>query len=218
MGMHTVRQPWNLESVRRDKVTPVLVIGNGESRKGIDIPPLRNDFILIGCNAIHRDTTVDHLVCCDRRMAEEATDNPNTQDTLIYVRDDWFNYFRKIKKNKNVRYVPNLPYQGDQKQDKPDNWGSGCYAILLATTLSNEISILGFDLYGTNNRVNNVYKNTSNYSKEESNAVDPSYWIYQIGKIFSYHPNITFTVINKPDWIMPREWQYNNVKFQPASL
>ena len=207
-----------MESVRRNKVTPVLVIGNGESRKGIDIPPLRNDYTLIGCNAIHRDFTVDHLICCDRRMADEATDNPKTQDTLIYVRDEWFNYFRKIKKNKNVRYVPDLPYQGPDKQDKPINWGSGCYAILLAATLSNEVSILGFDLYGTDNRVNNVYKDTSNYSKADSNAVDPSYWIYQIGKIFKHYPDTTFTVVNNANWVMPREWQYPNVKFQPASL
>lgn len=197
---------------------PVLVIGNGESRKGIDLPPLRNDYTLIGCNAIHRDLTVDHLICCDRRMAEEATDNPKTQDTLIYVRDDWFNYFRKIKKNKNVRHVPNLPYQGDAKQDHPDHWGSGCYAILVATELSKDVSIIGFDLYGVSDRVNNIYKGTPNYSKQESNAVDPSYWIYQIGKIFKHNPDTTFTIINIPNWIMPMEWQYNNVKFQPILL
>lgn len=207
-----------MESVRRDKVTPVLVVGNGESRKLIDIPPLRNDFILIGCNAIHRDTTVDHLICCDRRMAEEATNNEKTQDTLIYVRDSWFHYFRKIKKNKNIRHVPDIPYCGDEKQDKPDNWGSGCYAILLAATLSKEVSIIGFDLYGVNNKVNNVYKDTPNYSKQDTSAVDPSYWIYQISQIFKHFPDTQFTIINNHEWIMPREWQRDNVKFQAIVL
>jgi hypothetical protein len=151
-------------------------------------------------------------------MAEEATDNPNTQDTLVYVRDEWFKYFRKIKKNKNVRYVPDLPYSGTQKQDQPSHWGSGCYAILLAATISNDVTILGFDLYGINDKVNNVYKNTPNYSKKESSAVDPSYWIYQIGQVISYYPNTTFTIMNTGDWVMPREWQYPNVKFQPLVL
>lgn len=199
-------------------MTPVLVVGNGESRKNIDIPPLRNDFTIIGCNAIHRDLTVDHLVCCDRRMADEATDNPNTSDTLIYVRDSWFNYFRKIKKNKNVRYVPDIPYTADEKHDRPEHWGSGCYAVLLAATLSTEVTLLGFDLYGTNNKVNNVYKNTTNYSKQDSSAVDPSYWIYQIGMVFKYFPNTTFTITNNANWVMPKEWQRDNVKFQPLVL
>lgn len=200
-------------------MTPALVIGNGESRYLLDIPPLRNDYTLIGCNAIHRDITVDHLVCCDRRMADEATDNPNTQDTLVYVRDSWFKYFRKIKKNRNVRYVPDLPYTGDLKQDKPDNWGSGGYAVLVAAELGcKEITLLGFDLYGINNKVNNVYKDTANYSKKDSQAVDPSYWIYQLGKIFKYYPNTKFIILNKPDWVMPEEWQRENVYFQPLAL
>jgi len=69
-----------------------VVIGNGESRRAIDIELLKADS-LIGCNAIHRDTVVDHLICCDRRMADEAVENPQTKNTLIYVRPSWFHYF-----------------------------------------------------------------------------------------------------------------------------
>ena len=151
-------------------------------------------------------------------MAEEATDNPRTEDTVVHVRDSWFNYFRKIKKNKNVRCVPAIPYQGTDKQDYPDHWGSGCYAVLLGATLSQDVTIIGFDLYGIDNKVNNIYKDTTNYSKQESSAVDPSYWIYQIGKVFQYFPNTQFTIRNNADWIMPREWQHTNVKFQPLVL
>ena len=56
----------------------VLVIGNGESRRHVDFSAYA-DYVLIGCNAIHRDLDVDHLICCDRRMAEEAVNNPNTK-------------------------------------------------------------------------------------------------------------------------------------------
>lgn len=200
-------------------MTPALVIGNGESRTGIDIPPLRNDYILFGCNAIHRDTTVDHLICCDRRMGEEATQNFKTADTKIYVRPDWFHYFRKVKKNKNVYQVPDLPYVGNDKADTPINWGSGCYAVLLAATLGHkEITLLGFDLYPIDDQFNNVYKGTANYSKQGSQAVDPSYWIYQIGMVFKHFPETQFTITNIPNWIMPREWQYPNVKFQASIL
>ena len=48
----------------------MLVIGNGESRTSIDINKLQGP--KIGCNAILRDFKVDHLVCVDRPMLQEA--------------------------------------------------------------------------------------------------------------------------------------------------
>jgi hypothetical protein len=191
-----------------------VVIGNGESRRGINLESYRTEHTLIGCNALHRDITVDHLVCCDRRMASEAVENPLTMDTLIYVRPDWFHYFRKILKNKNVKLVPDLPYTSDTKKDKPDNWGSGGFAILLAASLSFEtVELIGFDLYPSNQLVNNLYKGTDNYSRIDAQAVDYSYWIYQISKIFMYYPNTNFIIRNHQSWVMPSEWQKNNVNF-----
>ena len=74
-----------------------VVIGNGESRRSINLETYKSKYTMIGCNALHRDISVDHLICCDRRMAEEATNNINNQNTKIYVRPSWFHYFRKIK-------------------------------------------------------------------------------------------------------------------------
>ena len=42
-------------------------------------------------------------------------------------------------------------------------------------------------------------------------AVDCSYWILQIGKIFECFPNKKFTIFNTHDWIMPKQWKYPNV-------
>ena len=55
----------------------MLVIGNGESRKDLDIKSLK--LPTVGCNAIFRDMVVDHLVCCDRRMLREALKHENTK-------------------------------------------------------------------------------------------------------------------------------------------
>lgn len=191
-----------------------LVIGNGESRRSVDLEKYSSTHCLIGCNALHRDFAVNHLICCDRRMAAEASENPNIKNTLIYVRPDWYHFFRKIRKNKNVNVVPRLPYQGDAKRDHPDHWGSGCYAVLLAAELGfKEIELIGFDLYGLGDAVNNVYKNTVNYSRADSRAVDPSYWIYQISQVFKYYPNSNFIIRNRQGWAMPVEWQKFNVEF-----
>lgn len=195
-------------------MSSAVVIGNGESRRSIDIESLKINNVLIGCNAVHRDIVVDHLVCCDRRMVEEAVDNPTTEHTEIYVREDWFKYYRKTQKRKNIVTVPGLPYQGEQRQDRPEHWGSGGYALLVAAQLGfDNISLVGFDLYSKNNKVNNVYKDTVNYSAADQQSVDYSYWVYQVSKVFQYFPNISFTVINDQSWTMPKEWQQTNVQF-----
>lgn len=187
-----------------------LVLGNGESRLNFVWQTLSYDY-LVGCNAIHRDHTVDHLVCCDRRMVTEAVDNIKNQYTSIYVRENNFQYFRKIQKNKNIKQLPDIPYHGEFKRDRPDHWGSGPYAVLVASTLCDDILLLGFDLYGNNDKINNVYKETANYNKKDSAAVDPSYWIHQIAQVMRYTPYKKYTVINDRNWQMPKEWSLDNV-------
>jgi hypothetical protein len=194
-----------------------MVVGNGESRSSIEIDKFKDDYMLIGCNALHRDTRVEHLVCCDRRMVEEAVESENTTRSKIYVRPDWYKYFRKIQKDKRIHQVPDIPYKGNKKQDNPIHWGSGTYAVLLAAELSNTVLLVGFDLYPNNDKVNNIYKGTNNYSKKDSKPVDPSFWIYQIGKVFQHYKDTDFIIWNKADWVMPKEWQYPNVSFEEIS-
>ena len=189
------------------------MVGNGESRRHVDIGTY-TDHVLIGCNAIHRDFNVNHLICCDRRMAEEAVNNPNTKDTEIYVRDHWHHYFRKIRKNKNINLLPTVPTKGELKKDQADHWGSGGYAVLLAAVLGHqEVTMIGFDLYPVDQAVNNIYKGTVNYARTDSQAVDPSYWVYQIASVFMYYPDTTFVIYNRQGWNMPAEWRKNNVEF-----
>ena len=204
-----------MDSVASNKA---LVIGNGESRKNIDIQSIKSEYTLFGCNAIHRDITVDHLICCDKRMGDEAVVNPNNSNSLIYVRPDWFHYFRKILKQKNIRLLPELPYSGNTKKDHPDHWGSGCYAVLLAAQLGFEtVEILGFDLYPKDGLINNIYKGTVNYAPSNSKPIDHSYWVYQISQIFHYFPNTRFVIRNKRLWQLPDEWKKSNVTFSPIN-
>ena len=185
----------------------MLVIGNGESRKDID---LNNQYdTKIGCNAIHRDYHVDHLICVDRRMAQEAID-ANLKRTQIYTRKDWISWFPQ-----GVTTVPNLPYKGTQTPDEPMQWGSGPYAVLLASRLCYEfnqpIRLIGFDLYSDTTTVNNIYKDSINYDANDKRPVNPKYWIYQIGKIFENFTQTQFKIYNKIGWILPKEWQLPNV-------
>lgn len=187
-----------------------LVIGNGESRLGLDLKTIAQNKITVGCNAVHRDFAVDHLVCCDQRMVIEAVKNLNNNNTRIYTRSDWVNTFAKL----GVHRVPELPYTGDQRWDQPFHWGSGGYALLVAVGLSNHVDIIGFDLMSTTGKVNNLYKDTKNYSKADQHPVDPTYWIHQTSMVFNSFPDKYFTVFNYSDWKMPESWHLANVNFK----
>lgn len=190
-----------------------LVLGNGESRSSLNIESFRQTHTIIGCNAIHREIIVDHLICCDQRMIREALENPLYKTVPIWVRPDWYQFFRKIQKNKNINELPDLPYEGSLRQDKPINWGSGPYAVLVALFLGfDRIDIAGFDLYGIERRVNNIYKGTKNYAGRDTSAVDPSYWIYQISKLIVVHPHVEFNFINRQGWQMPENWKKENAR------
>lgn len=180
----------------------MIVIGNGSSRAKINLNKIYEE--KIGCNAVFRDTYTDFLVCCDKRMVKQALahGHPN-----IYTRQRWFQDFN----HENVNPLPNLPYEGKDRKDDPFHWGSGPYAILLGCTISDHLKLVGFDLYSDNGLVNNLYSSTDGYSDKASSAVDYSYWIYQIEKIFSYFTNTHFKIYNKPTWTLPKEWHLPNV-------
>ena len=195
----------------------VLVVGNGQSRKDIDLS--KSSLTTIGCNAIHRDITPTNLICCDRRMAEEAILNNRLRNSKIYVRQLWYHYFRKIRKSKNIILLPELPYQGKKKQDHPDHWGSGPYALLIAAnSVYQNIYMIGFDLYSQNHTVNNVYKGTDNYQKENDSPINPSFWIYQIEKIFQIYKTKKFIIFNEDRWNVPKSWIKPNVEYRNIQL
>jgi len=185
------------------------VLGNGESRLGLDLPLLTKNRITVGCNAIHRDFTVDHLICCDQRMVNEAL--TNTSNLKIYTRPDWADRYQKFER---VFRVPDLPYKSEERWDRPFHWGSGSYALLKAAELGNDISLIGFDLYGSEKKVNNIYKDTENYLSKDKSAVDPSYWIHQFSMVFKIFSDKYFAVYNYKNWVMPESWKLANVVFK----
>lgn len=194
----------------------MLIIGNGESRSIIDIDSIKDK--KVGCNAIFRDYHVDHLVCVDRRMIDEALQVNANHHSYVYTRKDWFASYNNTYKK--IRLVPDLPYVGSERPDDPWHWGSGPYAVLLGAKLSqtNEVKLVGFDLHSKTGYVNNIYKDTINYDIAGKKAVDPRYWIYQIAKVFYHNPNVTFTIYQDNDWEMPKTWKYHNVKVDNIEL
>ena len=190
----------------------MYVFGNGESRTSVNIDKLEGT--KVGCNAIYRDYTMDHLICVDRPMLQEAVESNYNKHATVYTRA---NQFAQYRLETNMRIVPDLPYVGDQRPDDPIHWGAGPYAVLLAATLTtDDIHLLGFDLHSVDKRVNNVYKDTANYSLAHKSAVDPRYWIYQIGKVFNSYPETQF-VVHNDDFELPKAWNKPNVLLDTIS-
>jgi len=189
----------------------MYVIGNGESRLLTDISQLTNT---VACNAMCRDMYVDDLVCVDRRMVDEAHKKYNNNYKNLYTRRDWLVGRESYE---NLYEVPELPYKGNTRPDDSFNWGSGPYAVLIAANKSEHIKLIGFDLYGINNKTNNVYKDSDHYNDSSKSAVDPRYWIYQIGVLFQVFKDKKFTIYNKKDWILPESWNKPNVSLDNIS-
>ena len=141
-------------------------------------------------------------------MVQEAVSAEYNTTSKIYTRGDWFDYYSE---KKNIRTVPTLPFPGYERWDLPWHWGAGPYAVLLATKYSDEIHLLGFDLYSKDQFTNNIYKDTDNYNIATKRAVDPSYWIHQIGRIFKHFSNKKFVIHQEEDWVTPKEWKNSNV-------
>ena len=181
----------------------MIAIGNGESRSEINIDRIAET--KVGCNAIVRDHIVEHLVCVDKRMLKECIENSVNAGT-IYTRANHIKGGSQI-----VHGVPQLPYTGKQRWDDPFHWGSGPYAVLLAAGLSHKVKMIGFDLYSKGDLVNNCYKETKNYDPSTKKAVDPRYWIHQIGKVFECFPHTEFTIFQTLDWQLPQKWNLSNV-------
>ena len=161
----------------------VSIIGNGESRRGFDISPLKLFSTVIGCNAIFRDFVTEYLVCADRHMCQQAA-NAVGKGTTIYTRENWAAQFAHWP---NVKVIPKLPYAGDKRQDDTFHWGTGPHAGNLALTFKPKaIFMLGFDLHPLEkNKINNIYTGSEGYTYIKR-PVDPSYWIYQFHKLMEY--------------------------------
>lgn len=184
----------------------IVVLGNGESRTKFQYQHIK--YPIIGCNAAYRDVELQSVVCCDKKMVREVLSK--TSNLEIYTRKDWSKHF----KDQRIKQLPDLPFQGHERKDQPIHWNSGPYAVLLACLSEfQEIYLFGFDLYSKTGFVNNVYKDSENYKDSTSKAVDPSYWIYQLSRLFHHFKDKNFFVINDRDWPIPKSWSMSNVTY-----
>lgn len=157
-------------------MTRAFVLGNGISRKIIDLNQLRSFGKIYGCNALYREFTPDVLVATDRPIAEQI-------QTSGYALTNEF-YTRRPLEGTGAR--PLLPeYQG---------YSSGPNALGLASRNDHQqIFMLGFDMGPTeNNLFNNVYADTEFYKTSAHPPTFAGNWVRQVVQICQDHPKTQF--------------------------
>lgn len=182
-----------------------FVLGNGESRKGIQISDLKKHGTVFACNAVYRTEEPDYLVAVDPKMILEIaeTEYPKTHEV-------WTNYNHQYSKNENAKkYV---------KWFQPSlGWSSGPTALKMACDKKfTMIYILGFDYQGhvkdaKNKRFsfNNVFKDTRNYKKSSDEATYHGNWLNQTKRVITDYPQTQFRRVVRKDSFKPHDLEFS---------
>jgi hypothetical protein len=190
-----------------------FVLGNGESRKGIDIDDLKKHGTVFACNGVYRTDKPDFLIAVDPKMVLEIAES----DYLLQ---------NKVYSNFNAQYNKNPKILDHVQWFKPSlGWSSGPTALRMACDRGfKEIYILGFDYQGLseggkNNRfkVNNLFKDSRNYKKGNEQATFFGNWMNQTQKCLQDDPDVKFHRVIPKDWFQPKDLQWKDNIDHPST-
>ena len=168
-----------------------FVLGNGTSRKSIDLTQLKEQGTVYGCNALYREFDPDYLVAVDTKMILEInkagyqhSHNVWTNPNRAYHQMNGFNFFNPSK-----------------------GWSSGPTALWLASTHNTQnIYIIGFDYQGINNKINNIYADTPNYKRSHEKATYHGNWLKQTVITCQSFPQKRYIRVVEEDPYIPKEF------------
>tara|TARA_R110001606_G_scaffold15338_1_gene63257 strand:+ start:474 stop:1058 length:585 start_codon:yes stop_codon:yes gene_type:complete len=145
-------------------IKTAFVLGNGTSRKSIDLNQLKENGKVYGCNALFREFAPDFLVAVDTKMILEIN-----KAAYQHSHPVWTNPNRAFNKMNGFNFF-----------QTSKGWSSGPTALWLASTHSTDtIYIIGFDYASIDDKVNNIYADTYNYKKSYEKATYHGNWVRQ---------------------------------------
>ena len=184
------------------KVKKAIIIGNGPSRKSINIDKVDRNTATYGCNAIYRDHKfIDHIIAIDDGMIAE----------LQRVEHPWSNI---IIPPEDERYEPH-EYGAVVGRRARNN--AGMIAMHEAIKHGhNDLTCIGFDFLS--NSTDNMYDGTKNYGPETRCSGSDNQWR---GLYFSWflnqHPSVSFTMVMADDAFFDKGHNIPNLHFTTVS-
>ena len=196
----------------------IFVIGNGSSRKNINLNILKQHGKVIGCNALYRDFTPDHLFTNDCEVLHEiiSSQYTNTNETYILQGEIQFlpeELYHDIKmgfenlieneKNDSKEFIVHgtenktfLSWIPKTNKIKFTTWfdnnrmyNTGYNACRLACELYSNEEIYMIGFDIFGDR-NNLYDNTNGYYSPDTPHHEEQGWIYLFNQLPSIYPNI----------------------------
>jgi hypothetical protein len=153
-----------------------FVLGNGISRRSIDVELLLKIAPVYGCNALYRTHTPTVLVSTDRPISQQIQESGYAKTNRFYTR-------RPIH-NLGAQTVPR-EYFG---------FSSGPIATSLAAKDNHtRIYLLGFDMGPSETgKFNNVYADTEFYKQSINTPTFTGNWVRQLCTVAKDHANCEF--------------------------
>jgi hypothetical protein len=184
-----------------------FVLGNGESRKGIEINDLKRKGTVFACNAVYRTHQPHFLIAVDPKM-------------ILEIAETDYPVHNKVWSNFNAQYNKNPKILNHVNWFKPSlGWSSGPTALKMACEHGfKEIYILGFDYQGhaekngKNNRfrLNNMFGDTRNYKKRSDEATFYGNWMNQTKRCLKDYPDVRFHRVIPRGWFRPKDLESNS--------
>ena len=162
-----------------------FVLGNGESRRGIDINDLMEKGTVYACNAVYRTHRPHFLVAVDPKM-------------LLEIAETDYPVHNKVWSNFNAQYNKHPKILNHVNWFKPSlGWSSGPTALRMACEQGfKEIYILGFDYQGHNDgkrfKLNNIFGDSRNYKKRNDEATFYGNWMNQTKRCLQDFKDVQF--------------------------
>ena len=181
-----------------------FVLGNGQSRKGIDIDDLKSKGTVFACNAVYRTHRPHFLIAVDPKMILEIAET----DYMVH---------NKVWSNFNAQYNKHPKILDHCNWFKPSlGWSSGPTALRMACDHGfKEIYILGFDYQGLQDgkrfTLNNMFGNTRNYKRNKDEATFYGNWMNQTKRCLQDFKDVQFHRVIPKGWFKPKdiEWAGN---------
>ena len=182
-----------------------FVLGNGESRRGIDIDDLKQKGTVFACNGVFRTHRPDYLIAVDPKMMLEIAETDYVVNNKVYS-------------NFNTQYTKYQKLLDHVEWSKPSlGWSSGPTALRLACDRGfKEIYILGFDYQGLSERenkqrfrFNNIFKDSRNYKKTQDEATFYGNWMNQTKTCLKDYPDVKFHRVIPEGWFKPKDLEWN---------